>query len=108
MMDCCLWGDSHEEVDPESVGPAGRNGCQVADPLGGCVNGVCAQLGGGPPVPRLRSMARGERLESGSGVKLWTVLGGTVALCTALADGRRQIVCLATQGDRFCPPDEDE
>ncbi len=53
-------------------------------------------------------MARGERLETGTGVRFWTVLGGTVAVCTALADGRRQIVCLATQGDRFCPPDEDE
>ena len=111
-MDCCLWGDSYQETDPGAGGsgtggPGERIGCKVAEPFRGCANGVCAQLGGGPPVPRLRSMARGERLEAGSGVKLWTVLGGTVALCTALADGRRQIVCLATQGDRFCPPDED-
>ena len=31
---------------------------------------------------------------------------GVVALCSSLSDGRRQVFCLATQGDVFCPPDQ--
>lgn len=54
-------------------------------------------------APRKRSLERGERLSGHACLTLWTVLEGLVAICTALPDGRRQIVCLSVAGDVVCP-----
>lgn len=108
-MGCCLWGDSSDGL---GSGAGAFAPVKLAGGAGGpfrnCANGICGLLDGGPPLPRLRSMDRGERLDTGTGLKLWTVLCGIVALCTSLADGRRQIVGLSTPGNLFCPPDETE
>ncbi|WP_421849053.1 Crp/Fnr family transcriptional regulator [Oricola sp.] len=51
-----------------------------------------------------RQLLRGDRLsvDDGSCLRFWVVLSGTAALCTTLADGRRQIVELETPGDFTC------
>lgn len=50
-----------------------------------------------------RTLARGERLESGGGcMAFWIVLSGTAASCTCLSDGRRQILSLETPGATIC------
>jgi CRP/FNR family transcriptional regulator, anaerobic regulatory protein len=72
----------------------------------GCSSGACARLGGDTSVLRKRQLRRGERLDIGDKLKLWTVHEGAVALCSSLADGRRQIVCFATPSDLLCPPKE--
>lgn len=94
-MDCCLWESGFERMDGGQAG-----GCRR------CEEGGCGLLGPGSFVPRTRQLSRGARLESGSSLKLWTVLDGIVALCTLLADGRRQVVCLSTPGEVLCPPEE--
>ena len=54
-----------------------------------------------------RQLLRGDRLsvDDGSCLRFWVVLSGTAALCTTLADGRRQIVELETPGDLRVRPD---
>ena len=94
-MDCCLWQDGQERI-----GGGAARACRR------CEAGGCALLGPGNQTPRIRQLSRGARVDTGSCLKLWTVLEGIVALCTLLADGRRQVVCLSTPGDVLCPPDE--
>ena len=60
-------------------------------------------MGEKAPAPRPRDLQRGGRLDAGSSFKIWTVVDGLAALCTALPDGRRQIVSLSTPGDLLCP-----
>lgn len=96
-MDCCLWESGYQRIGEGQAGACRR-----------CENGGCSLLGPGSHTPRFRDMERGERLDAGDSLKLWTVLGGIVALCTHLADGRRQVVCLSTPGDIFCPPEESQ
>ena len=48
-------------------------------------------------------LARGDNLDITSSFKVWNVVEGLVGLCTALPDGRRQIVSLSTPGDLLCP-----
>ena len=52
---------------------------------------------------RQRSLTRGARLDGQGCLKLWTVVDGVTALCSAMSDGRRQIVCLSMPGDTICP-----
>lgn len=94
-MDCCLWQNGYD-----GVGGGQNGGCRR------CESGGCSLLGPGSHAPRIRTLARGARLDTGTSLKLWTVLEGIVALCTLLADGRRQVVCLSTPGNVLCPPDE--
>lgn len=68
-----------------------------------CGNRICGMLGAKAPAPRPRDLQRGERLEAGHCLKVWTVVEGLAALCTSLPDGRRQIVTLSTPGDLLCP-----
>lgn len=76
----------------------------IAD-CGSCDNRICGIVASHAPAPRRRDLARGERLDAASCLKLWTVLDGLVALCTALPDGRRQLVYLSTPGEMLCPLD---
>ncbi len=94
-MECCLWESGYE-----GLGGAANGNCRR------CENGGCGLLGPGEGAPKFRSLTRGERLNHGAQLKLWTVLEGIVALCTLLPDGRRQVVGLSTRGDIFCPPDQ--
>ena len=71
-----------------------------------CAHRLCGALGPDLPLPRRHGLARGEQLAAGDSLKLLTVVEGLVALCTALPDGRRQLVSLATPGDVLCPLDE--
>ena len=68
-----------------------------------CDNRICGMVGAKGPAPRPRDLQRGERLEAGPCLKVWTVVEGLAALCTSLPDGRRQIVTLSTPGDLLCP-----
>ncbi|MHC0053795.1 Crp/Fnr family transcriptional regulator [Actibacterium sp. D379-3] len=49
-------------------------------------------------------LKRGERLDLGNGAcqRIWVITSGVAAICTGLADGRRQIVGLETPGEIIC------
>lgn len=55
-------------------------------------------------VRRNKVLARGDRLDLGNGAcrKMWIIQSGMAAICTGLADGRRQIIGLETPGDIVC------
>lgn len=94
-MSCCFGvnGGAVEGLPPE-------------DAFRACSGGACALLGDATTVPRKLQLRRGDRLDIDDRLKLWTVHDGVVALCSSLADGRRQIVCLATASHLLCPPED--
>ncbi len=55
-------------------------------------------------IQRFRTLERGERigLDAANHSHVWIVISGTLALCSALSDGRRQIIGLEMAGDAFC------
>ncbi len=94
-MSCCFGvnGGEVKSLSPEEAFRA-------------CSGGVCALLGDATTVPRKLQLRRGDRLDVGDKQKLWTVHDGVVALCSSLADGRRQIACLATASNLLCAPQD--
>ena len=68
-----------------------------------CGHPICSLRPDDGPAPRQRDLERGASLDIAASFKVWTVVEGLVALCTALPDGRRQIVSLSTPGELICP-----
>lgn len=56
-----------------------------------------------PGAQEFKLLKRGEHIsfDAATQSKAWIVISGTIALCTTLADGRRQIVGLELVGDIF-------
>lgn len=69
-----------------------------------CHRQVCRLFPSGPCEHRMTTLRRGERLSVGDGAcrRIWVIVSGTAAMCTGLADGRRQIVGLETPGEVIC------
>lgn len=65
----------------------------------------CAAVSAWPGIHRaVVECARGQRLQKPADAAQWirTVHCGLLALCAALPDGRRQIICLAGPGEALC------
>lgn len=81
----------------------------TADECFACKTRLCrfAAPGGLRKSHRTIELARGERVDNCGAdgcMKLWTVVGGTAAVCTTLPDGRRQITGIEHVGNTICGP----
>lgn len=80
---------------PGSGVPLGASDCAS------CEHRICELLASISATSRPQDLGRGDRL--GPELDLVTVLEGLVALCTALPDGRRQLLCLLAPEDVLYP-----